>query len=990
MESTTKKEAVPPFSDVEPRVNSDELEQQVLAFWDTEKVFEKSLEQNKDKELFTFYDGPPYATGKPHYGHILQSSIKDTVLRFKTMEGYYAPRRVGWDTHGLPIENIVEKELGITSKRQIEDDIEAFNKKCRETVYHYVDEFTSTLKRMGRWAEYENAYSTLDRDYMESEWWVFKQLWEKELVYKDFRSTAYCIRCATPLSNFEVGMGYKDVDDTAIYVAFPVVGQDNLSLLIWTTTPWTLPGNAAVAFHPDIAYVVVEVEGKQYILARDRVESVFGKDINEVRIISAEELSGLTYTPPYNINLSEEDRSSAYRVVAGEHVTAVDGTGLVHTAPAFGDEDFQIGKKYNLPTLRMVDTLGNFNPEVEMWAGQPIFAANPKIVDELKERGLLIKQETYRHSYPFCWRCDTPLIYYALDSWFLRVTELKDQMLQNNEQISWVPEHIKQGRFAKGIESAPDWAISRNRFWSVPMPIWQCNECDHRVCIGSVEELQTLSGTDEASVADLHRPYVDDITWECSECGKGTMKRIPEVLDVWFDAGSMPYAQWHYPFENKDFVEKGYPADFIVESIEMTRAWFYVLHVLAAALTKDDVGLGTHKPAFKNAIGSGIIFAEDGRKLSKKLKNYPEIEPTMVQYGADILRFYLLTSSRLGEPYRFSEKDLRSLRQNVYSTFWNVYSFFVRYANVHEWTPENMKDTASEHILDQWIVARTGQLEREVMEAARSYHVDMAARLFIPYVDDLSNWYLRRSRARFQKPEDATERDEAFSTLYQVLRRVVKLLAPFMPFVAEAMYRNIVSASDSVHLQSLPKEISVASDEEQAALSAMSAVRSIVSEGLAIRARSGIKIRQPLMTLVIQGDSLPAELVELIQDEVNVKEVVFGAIPQTEGYARSAEDSKVQVGLHTEITEELKAEGIARDVIRHGQMLRRNAGYALDDAITLSFVTDDETLKAVLEQQQDTIAKALQALDVKYEAMDSDASEEVKVSGSKITISVKK
>ncbi len=603
----------------------------MLEFWEKEQIFAKSLKQTKDGQPFTFYDGPPYATGQPHYGHILQSAIKDTILRYKTMQGYYAPRRVGWDCHGLPIENIVEKEIGVTSKREIEQDIEGFNRQCRETVHRYVDVFANTLKRIGRWADYENAYSTLDRDYMESEWWAFRQLWDQGLIYKAFRSTPYCIRCGTPLSNFEVSSNYKDRVDTAVYVMLPVSptslklrGADKqLALLIWTTTPWTLPGNVAVAVHPDIAYVTVEHEGRRLIIAESRVQPVLGDTAKIEKKWSTKELLQLQYEPLYTASFSDEEKENVYRIVVGEHVTADEGTGLVHMAPAFGEEDYEIGKQENLPTLRTVDTLGKFIEDIAKVAGTPpqlagqnIFDANKAIVEDIATRGLLLKKEQYTHNYPFCWRCDTPLIYYALDSWFVNIAELKQQLLKNNEQIDWIPEHVKHGRFEKGIESAPDWAVSRNRFWSVPIPVWECDnkECADRICVGSIAELQKLSGANDAAVADIHRPYMDDIMWPCQKCQNGTMKRIPEVLDVWFDSASMPYSEWHYPFERKETVEQTFPADFIAESIEMTRAWFYVLHVLATALTRSDIGLGKNKPAFLHAIASGLIFAEDGQK----------------------------------------------------------------------------------------------------------------------------------------------------------------------------------------------------------------------------------------------------------------------------------------------------------------------------------------------------------------------------------------
>ena len=959
--------------EVPSHVDSNSLERDILTYWDEEQIFKKSLEQHTDKKTFTFYDGPPYATGKPHYGHVLQSAIKDTVLRYKTMHGYYAPRRVGWDTHGLPIENIVEKELEIKTKKDIEADIEGFNQKCKETVYRYVDIFRDTLKRIGRWADYGNEYSTLDRNYMESEWWVFQQIWNQNLIYKSFRSTPYCIRCATPLSNFEVGMAYKDTRDMSVYVA---LGQDQgkseASLLIWTTTPWTLPANVAVAYNPEIAYVVARKDDKEYILAKDRVANVLGDEAEIVREVPVAELSLYTYQPLFESSLSDEEKAKSFRLVPSDHVSSQDGTGLVHMAPAFGEEDFNVAKKNDLPIVRNIDALGNYNQDVPMWAGRNLFDAQKDIIKELDKNGVLFKRELITHSYPHCWRCDTPLIYMALDSWFLKVSEIKERMLENNKQINWIPEHLKEGRFAKGIESAPDWAISRNRFWSVPMPIWECAECEDRVCIGSVAELQEKSGASDEQVADIHRPYVDDITWKCEKCD-GVMKRIPEVLDVWFDSGSMPYAQYHYPFENKEMVESGYPADFIAESIEMTRAWFYVLHVLATGLTQKDVGLGTNKPAFLNAIGSGIIFAEDGRKLSKKLKNYPEIEPVLEQYGADVLRFYLLSSSALGEPYKFSEKDMRQVQRNVYLTLWNVYSMFTRYAKVHGFVAGADSAAKSANSLDQWILARTSKLISDVTKHADAYRIDWASREFVTYIDDLSNWYVRRSRTRLQHPESDQEKQEVFGTLYSVLVQVSKALAPFMPFVAEEMYRNL-TGEESVHLAEFP----VAEEFDAVIIDRTKHVRETISEALAARAAAKIKVRQPLALLELptSAEEFFPEDLEMIKEEVNVKEAKISAIDSMK--------------LNTEITPALKQEGIIRDLIRYVQGLRKQAGYALDDKITVGLQTDNQEILEAVASYKEMLASALQATDIVDAVENPDAQEEVKLNSATAVISVKK
>lgn len=974
------------FSDVAARVNVDELERGILDFWEQEKIFQQSIDNRADADLFTFYDGPPYATGKPHYGHVLQSAIKDTVLRYKTMQGYQVPRRVGWDTHGLPVEVLVEKELGFRSKQDIETyGIAEFNAKCREVVFRYIDEFTTTLKRLGRWADYANAYTTLDRDFMESEWWAFKQLWDKKLIYKDFRSTPYCIRCATPLSNFETGMAYRDRVDEAVYVKLPVVGMNNLCVLVWTTTPWTLPANVAVAFNPDLEYVTATVGDDSFIMARDRVEQVLGQEAAVVKTWEVSELEQLIYEPLFPaVARALKLAAPPFSLVPSAHVTSQDGTGLVHLAPAFGADDAIVAKQAGLPTLKTVDTNGKIYAEIPNVGGMNLFAANAPISADLEARGLLFKREQYTHSYPHCWRCDKPLIYYALDTWFVRVSKIKERLLSANEKINWVPEHLKQGRFKKGLESAPDWAVTRNRFWSVPAPIWECDACGISVCMGSVAELAAVANVTD--IPDLHRPYTDTLTWNCTTCA-GTMRRIPEVLDVWFDSGSMQFAQEHYPFEHQELVEQSSPADFIVESIEMTRAWFYVLHVLAVAI-KDE-------PAFVNVIGSGIIFGADGKKLSKKLKNYPDIDPTLVKYGADTIRMFFMMST-FGEPYVFAENSLKELQRNLYQTLWNVYSFFVRYAQVLQWQPGAEAADSSNNILDQWIMARSRLLELEVITDSEQYRFDLAARHFSLFVDDLSNWYVRRSRSRFQVAyqTSAADTQAALATLHLVLTRLCRLLAPFMPFVTEAMYQNL-TGEPSVHLTSLPKlaqaEAAVTAGDRDL-VTVMRAARDIVSAGLALRARAGIKVRQPLTAMIVPATlTLTDELQVMMCQELNVEQLIFGELPpESPRYVLSSEQEKVRVALDILLTPELKAAGAARDIIRQGQQLRREAGYGLDDRIELLFVSQDAALQAAFATHQDQITGALQVDTVVESMAKPDAVVEVIVAGAPATVGVRK
>ncbi len=823
---------------------------------------------------------------------------------------------------------------------------------------------------MGRRADYAAAYATLNRDYMEKEWGVFKVLWDKGLVYKAFRSTAYCVRCGTALSNHEVTMGYKEKEDESVYVMMPVVTDPAFAkatayLMIWSTTPWTLPGNAAVAFNPELSYVSVRYNESEVILAAVQVKALFGDEAVIAKRWTSEELQHLTYTAPY---------SDGHKpLLPALHVTAEDGTGLVHTAPAFGEEDFLVGQEHGLPVLRTVDLTGKFTAEVPPFSGQHIFKAGALLMADLAKRGLLFKTEKYTHNYPFCWRCDTPLIYYALDTWFLKVTDFKQRMIELNEHINWTPEHVKKGRFGKGLASAPDWAVSRSRFWGVPLPVWECDACEHRIAVGSVDELKKLAGA--ADIADLHRPFVDEITWKCEGVRhpkvkvsdtlcEGTMRRVPEVLDVWFDAGSMPYASG----------VAGFPADFIVESIEMTRAWFYFLHVLATA-TRDSV-------AFKNVIASGLIFAEDGQKLSKRLKNYPEPEPTIATYGADVLRFYLLSSSSLGEPYRFSERALRELKQNMYRPLWNVFSFFTRYARVHGWTPLRPASRRGfegrRALLDQWVRARFKQLQHEVLRAADAYQIDTAARAFQPFIDDLSNWYVRRSRARFQSQASKKEADQAFETLHYVLVELSKLLAPFMPFVAEEIYKTLTGEL-TVHAASLPKpdKLVPLTLAEEELLAAMVTARTVVSETLKARATAGVKIRQPLPKLDISSPlKLNTEIIQIIQDEVNIKEVLVtvGAV--------------VTVQLDTTLTPELEREGWVREIIRHGQMLRKKAGCALDEKIKLVLSTPSPVLEAVIVRQQTQLMMALQVSEILQRGSPLMEASPVEIGGALLTIGV--
>ncbi|MGB9743474.1 MAG: isoleucine--tRNA ligase [Minisyncoccales bacterium] len=945
-------------------VHLPQIEKKILNFWQKNKIFEKSLQQNKGKKLFSFYDGPPFATGKPHYGHILATTIKDAVLRYWTMKGYYVPRRVGWDCHGLPVENLIEKELKIKNKKEIEKlGIEKFNQLCRESVFRCVKDFETTLKRVGRWADYKNAYATLDNDYIESVWWIFSQLWRQNLVYRSYRISPYCPRCGTPLSNFEVNLGYKETKDNSVYLKFKIVDPrfSNTYFLVWTTTPWTLFSNVALAVNPTTNYCLVESGNDSFILNKARL-SVLADKYQIIKTFKGQELVGLKYQPLFetylNYDLAEKNKERIFQVWPADFVSTEEGTGFVHIAPPYGQEDFDLSQKYQLPFFHTVDEDGFFKPEVKKWAGRFVKEVENEIIADLEERGLLYKKEEIVHSYPFCWRCDTPLLYYALATWYIAVTKLKKNLLANNQKIYWVPKHIKAGRFGKWLTEAKDWAFARNRFWGAPIPIWHCQAkksqisnlksqnskfkyCQNIKVVGSLEELKKLSGK---KPKDLHRPYIDEIVLTCPKCG-GQMRRIPEVFDCWFESGSMPYAQWHYPFENKKLVEATFPADFIAEGLDQTRGWFYTLHVLAAALTLKDIGLDKNQPAFKNAIVNGLILDAQGKKLSKRLKNYPEPSEIFEKYGADALRYFLLASTPIGEDYLFSEKGVESIYRNTILTFWHSYLFFQTYRE-KDFQPK--KQFKVKNLLNQWILSRLQSLVKEVDFYLKQYELTKASRLPAQFIDDLSNWYIRRSRKKFQNPSDLIEKEEASQVLHTVLITLSKIMAPFTPFLTDFIYQNLKSKKEplSVHLCALPavKSGLIKKDLEKK----MAWVREIVTLALAERIKAGIKVRQPLAKLKIKSAKLKIkpELLELIKEEVNVKEIIFD------------KKMKKEIELDTKITPELKEEGLIREIIRHIQAMRKKAGLQPADKVWVVYQAGPELQEVLLKNKERILKEA--------------------------------
>lgn len=922
-------------------------EEKILEFWKKQDIFHKSIKNREGSPFYSFYDGPPFATGKPHYGHILATTLKDSVLRYWTMKGYQVPRRVGWDCHGLPVENLIEKEQDIKNKKQIQEmGIDKFNDACRLSVFSCVSDFEETLKRVGRWADYDKAYATLENNYIESVWWVLKQIWDKDLVKKNYRVSPYCPRCGTTLSNFEVNQGYKETKDISIYVKFKIIDEKfkNAQFLVWTTTPWTLPGNLALAINPKLKYSLIENNNEQYILATDRLGIIEG-DYKIIKEFKGKELEGLRYEHmfDYLAKIKPEKIENAFVVLGAEFVTAEDGTGIVHINPMHGENDFVLSEKYNLPMYHLVSEDGLFKQEVKDYQNEPVKEADKKIIADLKNKNIFYKQDLITHEYPYCWRCDTPLIYYAIESWYILVTKIKKQLIANNEKINWVPGHLKEGRFGKWLEGSRDWNFARNRFWGAPIPIWECPDCGQKKCIGSLIELKERA-VENYDLKDLHRPYIDNVKLKC-ECGK-EMQRIGDVFDCWFESGSMPYAQWHYPFENKELVEKTYPADFIAEGLDQTRGWFYTLHVLSTILTLDNLGLGKNNPAFKNVIVNGLVLDDRGRKLSKKLKNYPDPKEVFDKYGADAMRYFLLASTNIGEEYRFSEDKVKEVWRQVVSGLNNCFVFYETYSDkiINE-------KIDSKNILDKWIISKIEKLNQEVDKWMGKYELTKASRLFGEFIEDLSNWYVRRSRRRFQKPETEQEKQEANNTLFYVLFKLVKLMAPFTPFFTEEIYQKLKLENDleSIHLCDYPKANKKLIDEKLE--KQMEDIRNVINMALAERQKMGTKVRQPLSELKIKNKDLNSELLPLVEEEVNVKKVIID---------NSIENN---IWLNSEITEELKEEGIVREIIRQVQQIRKEMKFVPADRIIVLYQNSDFFDK-ILNKNKEIILREVLADDI--------------------------
>jgi isoleucyl-tRNA synthetase len=905
------------FKPVTPKVDIQALENEQLEFWREKDVFHRTMQERQDGERYVFYEGPPTANGRPGTHHVLARAFKDMFPRYHTMNGAYVLRKGGWDTHGLPVEIEVEKELGFTNKHEIEEyGIANYNAKCRDSVFRYIQEWERLTERIGFWVDLEDAYVTYKNEYIQSVWWILRQLWDQGLLYQGYKIVPYCARCGTPLSSHEVAQGYEEVADPSVFVRFAVKDQPGVYLLVWTTTPWTLPGNVALAVVRHEQYVMVEGpaedgEGtERLILARGLMEKALKNPdaYTVVQEMPGADLLGMHYEPLYEFLPVEKDY--AY-VVHGDFVSMEDGSGIVHIAPAFGQDDMEVGKEYDLPVLQTVAPDGTFVADVTPWAQVWVKDADPQIKNELKSRGLLYKAEQYIHNYPFCWRCKTPLLYYARETWYIETTRYKERLIELNKTIKWVPEHVRDGRFGNWLEELRDWALGRERYWGTPLPVWTCDndDCEHKHCVGGVSELEDLTGQD-LSELDLHRPYVDEVTFACPECDTGTMRRIPELIDVWFDSGAMPIAQWGYPYHNQERFKEQFPADFISEAVDQTRGWFYSLHAIAT-MVMDDV-------AYKNVICLGLILDDEGRKMSKSLGNIVKPWSVLDAYGADAFRWYMYTAGPPGEPRRFSVDLVGEVVRSFYLTLWNVYSFFVTYANLDDFDPHGDPVPASERDpLDRWILSELHHLVREVTAAFEDYAVPGTTRPIEGFVDQLSNWYLRRSRRRFWKSESDNDKLAAYQTLYTCLVTVAKLLAPTMPFLSEALYRNLVAETDagvpeSVHLAMWPEHDAALIDERL--MDDMRLTQKLVSLGHAARNSANLRVRQPLAEAVFvvrygaEGDVV-ARLDETIAEELNVKAVRIVAsaeemvsyslnpLPQVLGRELKGDFPKVQQAL---------------------------------------------------------------------------------------------
>jgi isoleucyl-tRNA synthetase len=893
------------FEAVSSKVSFPALELEVMESWKRDQTFQASLRLREGRPRFVFYEGPPTANGRPGTHHILARAFKDLFGRYKTMKGFYVERKAGWDTHGLPVELEVEKELGITIKSHIEEfGIEEFNRLCRQNVFRYVEDWTVFSERMAFWQDYENAYWTLSPEYIQSVWWALKTMWERDLVYKGFRVAPYCPRCGTPLSSHELAQGYRDnVPDPSVHIRFRLRDEPETSILAWTTTPWTLPGNVALAVDENLQYVKVRQKGENLILAEARLGVLEG-EYEIIDTFPGSELLDLRYEPlyPYSVPAQGE----AHHVVSADFVSVDEGTGVVHTSALYGVDDLRLCQEKGIPFRHTVDLQGRFLPYVEKFAGVFFKDADRLIVEDLRGRGLLYRAETIEHTYPFCWRCGTPLLYYALDSWFVRTTARRDELLANNAATNWVPDHIKHGRMGDWLQNNVDWAISRSRYWGTPLPFWVCDSCGAQAAVGSAAELGL------APDADLHRPYIDAVTFECAECG-GVMRRVPEVLDAWFDSGSMPFAQRGHPLQGKELFEETFPADFICEAVDQTRGWFYSLLAISTLLFGQN--------SYRNVICLGLVVDPKGQKASKSRGNVLDPNYLFETFGSDAVRWYFFTAASPGENYRTSPEVLQEVVRRDLLPLWNVYSFFVTYASLDGFAPglRPRLPLTERPVLDRWLLSRLNATVAVVERSLEAYEVTDAARPIQALISDLSNWYVRRSRRRFWKSESDLDKLAAYQTLHETLVTLTRLLAPFTPFLSEAIHRNLTGES-SVHLADFPEVESEALDSDLEVQ--MARARRAVEAGLAARDAARIRVRQPLRAAALAVEELPEEIAAIVREELNVKSLSFGA---------------AETSLDTEISEELRLEGLSRELVRNLQERRRRAGLNIEDRIEVFY-----------------------------------------------------
>ena len=1050
------------YKKVSTDLNFVDREKQIENFWDENHIFEKSMDSRKEGPTYTFYDGPPTANGKPHIGHVLTRVIKDMIPRYRTMKGYMVPRKAGWDTHGLPVEIEVEKKLGLDGKDQIEAyGLEPFIKQCKESVWKYKGMWEDFSGTVGFWADMENPYVTYHDDYIESEWWALKEIWNKKLLYKGFKIVPYCPRCGTPLSSQEVAQGYKDVKERSAIARFKVKDEDAY-ILAWTTTPWTLPSNVALCVNPEETYAKVKAaDGYTYYMAEALLDTVLGKlgdaengvkAYEVLETMTGKDLEFKEYEPLFDcaVDICKKQNKKAYYVVCDTYVTLTDGTGVVHIAPAFGEDDAKVGRSYDLPFVQLVDGKGNMTEETP-YAGVFVKKADPMVLEDLDKKGLLFAAPKFEHSYPHCWRCDTPLIYYARESWYIKMTAVKDDLIRNNNTINWIPESIGKGRFGDWLTNVQDWAISRNRYWGTPLNIWECS-CGHQECIGSRAELAERSGNPEDAKVELHRPYIDAVTMKCPECG-GEMHRVPEVIDCWFDSGAMPFAQHHYPFENKDIFEKQFPAQFISEAVDQTRGWFYSLLAESTILF--------NKAPYENVIVLGHVQDENGQKMSKSKGNAVDPFDALQTYGADAIRWYFYINSAPWLPNRFHGKAVQEEQRKFMGTLWNTYAFFVLYANIDNFDASRYTlDYSKLSVMDKWILSKLNSVVGEVDDDLGNYKIPEAARALQEFVDDLSNWYVRRSRERFWAKGMEQDKINAYMTLYTCLVTFCKAAAPMIPFMTEEIYQNLVRSVDasqpeSIHLCDFPK---VEEEHVDKKLEAdMDIVLKAVVMGRACRNTANIKNRQPVNTMFVKAEyELTDFYKDIIADELNVKKVVFtndvreftsytfkpqlrtvgpkygkqlGAIKkyleeldgnaamdtlqkdgalkftagdvevslteedlliemtQKEGYVTEA-DNSMTVVLDTNLTPELIEEGFVLELISKIQTMRKDAGFEVTDHIRVAFADNDKIEEIAQKHEKEIAGKVLaDALSVKNEL---SVAKEWNVNGENVKISVER